>query len=96
MVPDYKLIPCDGVYAVWVYLQGEKYRGVMNIGVRPTIDGDAHRLEVHVLDFDADIYGLPVEVAFVERIRSEQKFPNIAALKNQISLDRARALDLLQ
>lgn len=96
-LPNYKLIPKDGVYAVQVYVENlGDFKGVMNIGVRPTMQGKERRLEVHIPHFEGDLYGKNLRVAFVSRIRDEQKFPNIEALKSQLVLDRDLALDLLQ
>ena len=65
-----KLLPKDGVYAVEVEIQGQdrNYRGMCNIGVRPTVDGKARTIETHILDFDEDIYGLPIRIKFKKRI----------------------------
>jgi riboflavin kinase/FMN adenylyltransferase len=83
-----KQLPADGVYAVKVKAEGKEYLGVMNVGLRPTIKGAASRVvETHMLDFNDDIYGQPIEVRMVHRIRDEQKFDTIEELKKQIALD---------
>ena len=83
-----KLVPLNGVYAVDVEVQGYKYRGMCNIGMRPTVDGKVRTIETHILDFDEDIYGLPLQIRFLRRIRDERKFPSLEALKDQLSKDR--------
>ena len=89
-------LPPDGVYAVHVCAQGESYRGVLNIGHRPTLQTPEalRRFEVHVLDFDGDLYGQEIEVIFGEKLRDEQKFPSLEALTQQIARDIAAARGL--
>ena len=88
-----KLVPMNGVYAVDVLLRKEKYRGICNIGVRPTVNaGNNISIETHILDFDEDIYGLDLVVEFVGRIREEVKFPSLQALKAQLEKDKADCL----
>jgi len=80
--------PKFGVYEVDVTKADKAYKGVMNIGNRPTVSNDLKlSYEVHILDFDEDIYGSFIEVEFVSFIRDEIKFDNIEELKNQISID---------
>ena len=83
-----KLVPKDGVYAVEVEVMGKRYKGMCNIGVRPTVDGKARTIETHILDFEEDIYGLPLQLRFVRRIRDERKFPSLDALKVQLMQDK--------
>ncbi len=83
-----KLVPMNGVYAVEVEVLGQHYRGMCNIGVRPTVDGKARTIETHILDFDQDIYGLPMRLRFLRRIRDERRFPSLDALRSQLLLDR--------
>jgi riboflavin kinase/FMN adenylyltransferase len=85
---DYKLIPRDGIYAVRVELENLRYPGMMNIGVRPTVNGTKRRIEVHILDFDKQIYDMKIKVFFVRRIRDEKKFESLDALKSQLIKDR--------
>lgn len=81
-----------GVYAVTVNIQNACYHGVANVGVKPTISGE-HKpvLEVHIFDFNADLYGQFVKVSFCKALRAEQKFDSLAALKQQIASDIADA-----
>ena len=82
-----KLVPANGVYAVEVEVDGRNFRGMCNIGVRPTVGGSAQTIETHILDFDEDIYGLPIGLRFLRRIRDERKFPSLDALKEQLARD---------
>lgn len=83
-----KLVPYNGVYAVEVEVLGQEYRGMTNIGTRPTVGGTTRTIETHILDFDQDIYGLPLEIRFLRRIRSEAHFPSLDALRAQLVKDR--------
>lgn len=83
-----KLTPVKGVYTVYVHdLLDRPLPGVANIGVRPTVDGTRTLLEVHLLDFNQEIYGRYVRVAFCEKLRDEIRFANIELLKEQIAND---------
>ncbi len=82
-----KLIPANGVYAVEVEVLGSTWKGMCNIGTRPTVGGTSRTIETHILDFDEDIYGLPLQLRFLRRIRDERKFPSLDALKWQLELD---------
>lgn len=85
-------VPIQGVFAVEVYgLTGEPISGVANIGTRPTVDGSRSILEIHLLDFSQEIYGRYLQVDFLHKIRQEQRFESLDALKAQIDLDVAQA-----
>jgi riboflavin kinase/FMN adenylyltransferase len=92
-----KLVPGDGVYAVIVETDGKRYKGMMNTGVRPTVNHNAdHRsVEVHIFDFNEDIYDRSITLFFVGKIREEQKFQGIDQLKAQLMLDQNSALAIL-
>ncbi|MCS6824041.1 MAG: bifunctional riboflavin kinase/FAD synthetase [Cytophagaceae bacterium] len=90
-----KLIPSDGVYAVKVRYQNSSLNGMMNIGYRPTLDGKAHTIEVHIFDFHKDIYGEKLEVLLVDFLRNEKKFNSVDELKNQLERDKACAHSIL-
>ncbi len=90
-----RVVPANGVYATWATLEGQRYMSVCNIGVRPTVNGSHRTVEAHVIDFDGDLYGRSVELAFVYRLRDEIRFSGLQALKAQISRDRDRAALLL-
>ena len=92
-----KLIPYNGVYAVRATVEGKTYKGVCNIGYRPTIeDGRGLTVETHLLDFDDDIYGLDLTVRFVEFIRDEQRFGSMELLREQLLKDAAEASEILK
>ena len=84
-----KLVPGNGVYAVEAEVLGVRYKGMCNIGVRPTVNGTGRTIETHILDFDQDIYGLPLTLRFLRRIRDERKFGSLDQLREQLLLDRA-------
>ncbi|NQY27044.1 MAG: bifunctional riboflavin kinase/FAD synthetase [Piscirickettsiaceae bacterium] len=87
-----KKVPLSGVYAVQLFgVEGEPIQGVANVGVRPTIGADKALLEVHLFDFDQDIYGKHVQVYFLHKLRDEQKFSDLDALIKQIKLDSEQA-----
>ena len=87
-----ELLPPNGVYATLVTLDGIVYPSVTNIGVRPTFhQPSATVIETHLLDVDRDLYGLPMRVSFVQRIRDERTFDGVEALKVQIAADASRA-----
>jgi riboflavin kinase/FMN adenylyltransferase len=82
-----ELCPKTGVYAVTVNCRDGHYKGVANIGYSPTFDDHVFTIEVHLLDFDNDIYGQDIRVDFIKRIRDEKKFSNIDELSQQIQKD---------
>ena len=85
-------LPMTGVFAVEVAGLGESaLQGVANLGIRPTLGGTRPLLEVHLFDFDRDIYGAHISVRFVKKLRNEQRFPNFDALKAQIAADAVAA-----
>ena len=87
VLPKRVRTPLTGVFAVEVNGLGETQRGVANLGSRPTVGGDRVRLEVHLLDFDQDIYGKYIQVTFRHKIRDEKKFNGIDELKAAIYKD---------
>jgi riboflavin kinase/FMN adenylyltransferase len=94
------LHPAYGVYAVRAGVEGSRevtwHSGVANLGLRPTVEGDTPQLEVHLFDFDEDIYGRHMRVALVDFLRPERKFDGLDALKSQIAEDSARARTILK
>jgi len=86
----HKLIPAFGVYAVFVNVEGSRYKGMLNIGTRPTVNQNAdHRsVEVHILDFDGDLYHKEIELEFIGKIRDERKFASIDQLRSQLEEDK--------
>ena len=90
-----ELCPKGGVYAVTVEYNDTMYKGVANIGYSPTFDNGEFSVEVHILDFDQNIYDRPIRVNFIRRLRGEKKFPGPEALSAQISLDIEKAREIL-
>ncbi|MCF0159237.1 MAG: bifunctional riboflavin kinase/FAD synthetase [Bacteroidaceae bacterium] len=91
----FKLMPAEGVYAVWVLLDGQRYKGMLNIGRRPTLDnGNDCSVEVYVLGFSGDVYQHTIEVEFVSRLRDEQYFRSVEELTAQLRKD-AQAVESL-
>ena len=88
---EMKMLPLDGVYEVEILHGGERLKGVMNIGVKPTIGENMLRtIEVHIIDFSGDLYGQVITVELVRRLRGELQFANVQALKLQIGVDVER------
>ena len=91
-----KLVPRNGVYAVWVDVAGNAYPGALNAGYRPTFGGNRLTVEAFIFDFDRDLYHEEVRVRFVQRIRDEKKFDSPEALVEQIGKDVSRARVILR
>jgi riboflavin kinase / FMN adenylyltransferase len=92
-----KKLPAVGVYATLVHLQNQVFQGITNIGFRPTFEDQAQvNVETHILDFDGNIYGEKMYLAFIEKLRDEQKFAGIEAFLAQIERDKAKARRILQ
>ena len=91
-----KLVPATGVYAVRINIDNDIYKGMMNIGNRPTVSGDHLTLEVNIFDFNQDIYKKKLTVEFVQFIRKEQKFESLEFLKMQLHQDKSLAFKILQ
>ncbi|WP_347051128.1 bifunctional riboflavin kinase/FAD synthetase [Flavobacterium olei] len=89
---DYKLIPKIGVYVVKAVVNQETVYGMMNIGFNPTVNGEKQTIEVHLFNFDKDIYDQNIEVSLLHYIREEQKFDSLEALKSRLNQDRIEAL----
>ncbi len=91
-----KLIPGGGVYAVWVSVRDRRYKGMLNIGTRPTVhNGSQRTIETYILNFNEDIYGESFSVSLVKRIRSERRFENLSLLREQLEKDKAMCDQLL-
>jgi len=90
-----ELSPKIGVYAVTVECKGGKFKGVANIGYSPTFDDHIFTVEAHILDFKENIYGQKIRVNFIDRLRDEKKFSNIAELSEQIKKDIIKARKIL-
>jgi riboflavin kinase/FMN adenylyltransferase len=92
----YKLIPKNGVYIVNSHLQDKTIFGIMNIGLNPTVNGEDLSIEVHLLDFDADLYNTQISISVIARIRDEEKFSSLDLLKAQIQKDKNYAISFLE
>lgn len=92
----YKLISANGVYACLAGVEGRIYKGMGNIGYRPTINSGGLTIEVHIFDFDQELYGEEIEIFFLDRIRDEKRFDNLQELRDQLTSDKAKAIDLLK
>ena len=91
-----KLVPANGVYAVWVDVLGQRFKGVCNIGTRPTVGlGNARTIETHILDFDQEIYGLDLQIEFCARLRDERRFDSLDHLKRQLAVDCQKAAEII-
>ena len=93
-----ELIPGSGVYAVLARVAGKAWPAAANIGRKPTVAGENEPItvEVHLIGFEGDLYGKQMEAVFLERLRGEQRFPGIEALKAQIGRDVERARGICQ
>lgn len=91
-----KQIPPFGIYAVWVFSEGEKYGGMLYIGDRPSIENHTNTtIEVNIFDFDKDVYGEYLWIEFVDFVRNDKKFDGLDALKMALMRDKLRSLYLL-
>ena len=85
----------NGVYASRVVVEGEEYRAMTNIGVRPSVDGTKRLLETHLFGFRGLLYGLKLRVELYEKIRDEKKFASVEELRQQIEKDSNRIKELM-
>jgi riboflavin kinase/FMN adenylyltransferase len=93
---DFKQIPHDGVYAVMVVRNEKLHKGMLNIGIRPTVGGGSHKtIEVHLFGVQDDLYGEKLQVRFIARLRDEMKFSGLDGLRDQLGRDRIDALEIL-
>ncbi|MBW2600263.1 MAG: bifunctional riboflavin kinase/FAD synthetase [Deltaproteobacteria bacterium] len=90
-----KVIPATGVYAIIAELEGIRHQGVINIGYNPTFGNEEISAEVHLLDFEGDIYGRDITVLFIDRLRDEMKFKGPEELARQIKRDVEKAREIL-
>ena len=91
--PQNMVLPANGVYVTLSLIEGQWRRSITNIGYKPTFGGDSDlTVETHVLDFDGELYGEKIRVRFLHRLRGEQKFESVDALRAQIDKDRDRAI----
>lgn len=95
IAPKHSIIPADGVYAVRLFVREKAYDGIANIGMRPTFNKKVLAIEVHVFDFNEDIYGEDISLYFIKKIREEKKFKGADALVTQIRSDIEVAKEIL-
>ncbi len=95
--PD-KIIPGYGVYAVKITVINQTFWGMLNVGSRPTVNNNADNrsIEVHIFDFESDIYGENIELVFFKKLREEQKFSSLEALKDQLAKDKTDTITFFQ
>ena len=89
---EYKMIPKNGVYIAKATVENSTYLGMMNIGNNPTVNGTAQSIEIHLFNFNKDIYHKEISVSILKRIRDEQKFDSIEILQSQLKKDKEEAL----
>lgn len=89
---DYKIIPKNGVYIAKAIIDNITYKGMMNIGNNPTVEGTTQSIEIHLFDFNSDIYHKKITVSLLKHLRDEHKFESIEILKNQLKKDKQEAL----
>jgi riboflavin kinase/FMN adenylyltransferase len=96
-IPEsYKLTPKKGAYLVKAKMENTDHYGMLNIGVRPTVNGVDETIEVHFFDWDKDLYGRTLEIEFLDFLREEQRFESVSALKAQLSQDKIKSYSLIQ
>ena len=93
---DYKLIPRNGAYVVKAIVDQKEVFGMMNIGFNPTVNGQKQTIEVHLFDFDTDIYGEKIEITLLQYLREEQKFGSLDLLIAQLNQDKKEALAFIE
>lgn len=95
-IPPLKMVPARGIYAAYATVAGSTYGAAVSVGVRPTFGEGRLVVEVHLLGVELDLYGQTLEVAFVERLRDEVRFPDAEALKTQMAVDLRNAAEVLE
>lgn len=93
---EYKLIPKNGVYVVTVTIENKIVFGMMNIGIKPTLGENKLTIEVHLLNFDKDIYNQKIQVNILKRLRDEQKFESFESLKEQLEIDKQNTIQYFE
>jgi len=92
----YKLVPADGAYAVIIEIKDKRYKGMLNIGYRPTVDGKSKKIEANIFDFNDEVYGEKIKVRFIKKLRDEIKFDSKKELSNQLQKDKENAMQILE
>jgi riboflavin kinase/FMN adenylyltransferase len=93
---DFKLIPSIGVYAILIEYQNVTYKGMLNIGIRPTLNINKLSIEAHIFGFNIDLYGQYIKVLFVDKIRDEQRFNGLDELVIQLQKDKISSMEILK
>lgn len=93
---NYKILPKPGVYVVKTHFEDKMVRGMMNIGMNPTVSGTQQSIEIHFFDFNEDLYNTYIEVEVLSFIRNEHKFSSIEALQNQLKLDQQQSITFFE
>lgn len=91
-----KLIPADGIYAGFVLYDGQGYEAMIYVGNAPTLKNRSYRVEVHLFNFDQTIYDKPIEIAFIDKVRDDQRFDHLDQLKKQIQQDENKIKQILE
>ncbi|HEY7535143.1 MAG TPA: bifunctional riboflavin kinase/FAD synthetase [Thermodesulfobacteriota bacterium] len=91
---DWEMLPKRGVYVTWAHIDEERYESITNVGVRPTFGENKLLVETHIIDFKGDLYGKPIRVEFMDRLRDERRFESIDELVAQISRDVKRTKEI--
>lgn len=91
-----RAIPNNGVYAVYAYVHNRQFTAIANIGTNPTFNGEKRHIEIHIFDFDQDIYNEKITIEFIKKIRNQQVFPSAEALVAQIKLDVKAAIAIFK
>ncbi len=91
---EWELLPKKGVYVTWAHLGGERFESITNVGVRPTFGYNQLLVETHIIDFKGDVYGKPIRIEFIDKLRDETRFESIDALVEQISRDVKRTKEI--
>jgi riboflavin kinase/FMN adenylyltransferase len=91
-----RIIPGDGIYATWTYVDGKRYMSATNVGISPTFDDNEHLIEAFILDYNGDLYDSEITVEFVQRLRDELRFETTEALVAQIQQDVEQTRQLLK
>lgn len=94
--PEYKILPKQGAYVVKSKIDEKEYFGILNIGQKPTLNGENTTIEVHFFNFEGDLYSKEISVDFLHFIREEKKFSNIEELKNQLKKDENFAKEIIK
>lgn len=93
---EYKLIPSDGIYAVKIQHQTTKYKGMLYIGTRPTLEDNTRKIEVNIFDFNQDIYDEELKIEFIDKIRDDAHFASLDEMKEQLKQDGLQAKEILK